>query len=842
LDPDHQHEGYHEDALLLFALATSLNGECELEALLRITRMLLTEHRFREAEDGWARALAGGAGGAGGVVGRGMSVAAKKHLRNELKEMGARAMESGELEAARVVFESLFVHTPTDQDVSSTLGLVLIRAHEFGRARTILASARRVHPTLWQNHYNSGVLALDEMKAGRIAKEAKHGGPAAKHGGPAAKHGGPEAGKERSKGGREGEGGVTQGEFTIGDVRAGALSSRATAAPSAPSAPSAMEREEAIIEAIGHFNKAVNINGQVLRDAETLIQAARQWASPPEPLLQPPARTAWRTKPEVGPKAKAQLELKTKAQLELKTTAQLELKTRAGPRTEHQVELKTGATEGAKPVIKLGSSVPAAAAVQVDGSVQQIVRLSTTRPPIVDTLFNTSNRKKRPVIKAGVQAGTTPPKVSTRPTVAKVQPVASSKVQPVASFKVPVEVDDKMQELCYRLDDVVDAATTSQHFCDTHNLATKYCHVLYRSLVQQFDNSQGAVDAAADVGTGGTSRAHLSTPAADGCYKYGDRIPITIQDLPSAEGFVSTRGKQLAILADDDGVIWSGQASESGLFMNAGITPGPHSIRLAVVEGPHQMSLLHAVFFTVELAPMMHVDVVGSSMLTEAGVERNIMQSTPVELHVSLANVVPSLLKVCLAVNDLHMMCLPEDHFGTEVAREQTLALQIPPEQMPVGAHRVRLMLVETSLLRALVYYTLEIAVVPPRAAAAGVYPPLRPLFPTKPASGAAMKDLLLSLVDHEYGRYSQNGEDGVLAALFTMVGVHGTPQGAGTASAADAVLAGTAGAGQGFYVEFGVEDGLECNSRLLREERGWDGLLMDGSHTNGTMHLHQEW
>ena len=42
-------------------------------------------------------------------------------------------------------------------------------------------------------------------------------------------------------------------------------------------------------------------------------------------------------------------------------------------------------------------------------------------------------------------------------------------------------------------------------------------------------------------------------------------------------------------------------------------------------------------------------------------------------------------------------------------------------------------------------------------------------------------------------------------------------------------------------YVEFGVEDCTECNSRYLREKKGWnvnESLLMDGSHENPAIRL----
>jgi hypothetical protein len=65
----------------------------------------------------------------------------------------------------------------------------------------------------------------------------------------------------------------------------------------------------------------------------------------------------------------------------------------------------------------------------------------------------------------------------------------------------------------------------------------------------------------------------------------------------------------------------------------------------------------------------------------------------------------------------------------------------------------------------------------------------------------------------------SQNGEDGVLEALFEMLGV--TNQ---------------------YCVEFGCEDGLECNTAHLLDQ-GWTGLLMDGGNVcrNPRANIRQE-
>ena len=90
----------------------------------------------------------------------------------------------------------------------------------------------------------------------------------------------------------------------------------------------------------------------------------------------------------------------------------------------------------------------------------------------------------------------------------------------------------------------------------------------------------------------------------------------------------------------------------------------------------------------------------------------------------------------------------------------------------------------------------------------------------------------------HEWGIYSQNGEDGVLLSILRNLKIghfHNTVREQGN------LEANSRPAGNKFYVEFGTEDGMECNTRLLRERYGWHGLLMDGGHENPDINLNKE-
>ncbi len=64
-------------------------------------------------------------------------------------------------------------------------------------------------------------------------------------------------------------------------------------------------------------------------------------------------------------------------------------------------------------------------------------------------------------------------------------------------------------------------------------------------------------------------------------------------------------------------------------------------------------------------------------------------------------------------------------------------------------------------------------------------------------------------IAQYEYRVYSQNNEDGIIQFLTKLLNIK-----------------------NGFYVEFGTQSAKEYDTRLLRENYNWTGLLMDGSLT----------
>ena len=77
-----------------------------------------------------------------------------------------------------------------------------------------------------------------------------------------------------------------------------------------------------------------------------------------------------------------------------------------------------------------------------------------------------------------------------------------------------------------------------------------------------------------------------------------------------------------------------------------------------------------------------------------------------------------------------------------------------------------------------------------------------------------------INLKNFERKIYSQNGEDGITMKLIELI--------------YDDCF-------QKFYVEFGVENGNECNTKILRENYNWIGLQMDGNNENISINLRKE-
>jgi hypothetical protein len=76
-----------------------------------------------------------------------------------------------------------------------------------------------------------------------------------------------------------------------------------------------------------------------------------------------------------------------------------------------------------------------------------------------------------------------------------------------------------------------------------------------------------------------------------------------------------------------------------------------------------------------------------------------------------------------------------------------------------------------------------------------------------------------LSLFENKI--FSQNGEDGITIKLIELI-YNGNND-------------------NKFYIEFGVQNGIECNTRILREKYNWKGLQMDADNENDSINLKKE-
>lgn len=191
--------------------------------------------------------------------------------------------------------------------------------------------------------------------------------------------------------------------------------------------------------------------------------------------------------------------------------------------------------------------------------------------------------------------------------------------------------------------------------------------------------------------------------------------------------------------------------------------------------------------------------------------------------------------RLCVLCSDAFACLKPvslviESDSRENVAVNRSMVLHVPILGISSGDHEVTVMLIDeyTNVLAHSSPVTVHVSLsndVTPLAYNESNLVDLREFVPQRPRKcPAAMKtsktqlSWICELWRHEWGIYSQNGEDGVLQSIFHHIGVHHRE-----------------------YVEFGTEDGSKCNTRYLREFFNWTGLLMDGSHSNPSINLHRE-
>jgi hypothetical protein len=83
------------------------------------------------------------------------------------------------------------------------------------------------------------------------------------------------------------------------------------------------------------------------------------------------------------------------------------------------------------------------------------------------------------------------------------------------------------------------------------------------------------------------------------------------------------------------------------------------------------------------------------------------------------------------------------------------------------------------------------------------------------------MNNNLINLEFYEKKIFSQNGEDGIVQKLIDCIYDHDNTD--------------------KYFVEFGVQDGNECNTRILRELYKWNGLQMDCDNEDDNINLRKE-
>lgn len=417
-------------------------------------------------------------------------------------------------------------------------------------------------------------------------------------------------------------------------------------------------------------------------------------------------------------------------------------------------------------------------------------------------------------------------------------------VTEAASFTLTLEPDDTTQpklELAVKADADLDLQVAL--FCRRHTVHESLCERLLRRArlaaherpaFQREEQRRRARD---------PGRVRVASPVSGRLYPVTSRVYVEF-DPPRVN---TSENPQLCLFLDYEtapAMCNPVLLREPKFFNKFGLPVGHHMLLFASIDSdPIDLTATSPprAIRDSEWSVAVHLDVVAPTVeLQTITVESESAGSTDALEAVYLSarirtqhfDLFDSHHRLCVLHNDVFACMSPEaatveNDSRHDVVLHRSMVLRAPIFNASSGSHDVTVMLVNelgkafahTKPTR--VWINGNDATVPLVAPTPSVFRDPTEFVPQRPrvCPDALLADPALQwtceLWRHEWGVYSQNGEDGVLSAIFHHVG-----------------------APHKQYVEFGTEDASECNTRYLRETHGWTGLLMDGRYANVAINL----
>ncbi|KAG1688123.1 hypothetical protein DVH05_003993 [Phytophthora capsici] len=363
-------------------------------------------------------------------------------------------------------------------------------------------------------------------------------------------------------------------------------------------------------------------------------------------------------------------------------------------------------------------------------------------------------------------------------------------------------------------------------FCMEKNFDTKACASFIRVVREQV-HAKHALNGEMRKNTGRRRQLRVNSPIDTRLYPSAERIYVKVDWDRDVQDVEEVASEEICLHVD---YITVSEAcfqvpQTDPLFFKRNTQKGYHVIHFTDKNG----EVLAATTFQVVI-PTVKLEEISTSVVEATN---NISEYLVATIRTTYFDPFDPEYRVCVLLDDSFDCLDPEwmtlDKTDGE-SIDQRVTFQAPVDHVPLNGpddHKITLLLLtrnnkvvclsQTTTFRAAPTInppsiTSRLHVLDPR-----LHTPQRPKVCPKQLLSTNLR-WICELWRHEWGIYSQNGEDGIIHSIFHNIGTK-TKR----------------------YVEFGTENGQECNTRLLREFHGWTGLMMDSRFEDDSIGLYRE-